>query len=214
MQRVRNSMRDSGSCVPLGVPLCHLRRIYKCPRNRTSPDLCNAVVRCNPENIKAPVRRFQHSFSLYHCANCSGRAMFNVNGRAHADLAWDAVRQQGIGGSPFHKPDHVGSGVNGRQRCIVIIERMAVRYGFFRLPPNAERNVFCHGENVSKSAQAGIEKARLQKPSPNPQIKVSLRLLVVAVMIAVMTAFTRLFQFVAALLRLAAVLTVFADRIL
>lgn len=143
--------------------------------------------------------------------------MLNVYGRAHADLAWIAVRQQGIGGSPLHETNHVGSGVNRRERRIVIVERMAVRYGFFRLAPNAERNVFCHGENVSKSAQAGIEKARLQKPGPNPQIS-SLRLAVVVVMIvimiAVMAAFTRLFQFVAALLRLATVLTVFADRVL
>ena len=149
MQRVRKSTRELCLRVSLSVPFCHLRRIYKSPGNRTLPDLCFAVVGSNPENIKASIRRFQHSFSLYHCANSSGSAMLNVDGRAHADLAWGTIRQQGIRSSPLHEPNHVGSGVNRRERRIVIVERMAVRNCFFRLAPNAERNVFCHGENVS-----------------------------------------------------------------
>lgn len=143
--------------------------------------------------------------------------MLNVDGRAHADLAWVTVRQQGVSGSPLHKADHVRSGVNGRQRRIVIVERMAVRYGFFRLPPNAERNAFCHGENVSKPAQAGIEKARLPSPAQilrSSSLRLAVVVVMIAVAIAVMAALTRLFQFVATLLRLAAVLTVFADRVL
>lgn len=149
MQRVRRSTRELCLRVSLGVPFCNFCRIYKSPSNRTSPDLCFAVVRRNAENIKTSIRRFQHSFSLYYCANCGGRAMLNVDGRAHADLTWGTVRKQGVSGSPLHKADHVRSGVNGGQRRIVIVERMAVRYDFFRLAPNAERNVFCHGENVS-----------------------------------------------------------------
>src|ERR1051326_625691 len=119
--------------MPLGVPLRYLCRIHNRPRDRPAPDLRLAIVRRHPKNIEPLIVRLQHRFGLYVIANRSRRTMFNVDGRAHTDLAFIQEWQQGIRRGPLHQAYHVRRGINWRQLGMVVVERVLVLHGFFRL---------------------------------------------------------------------------------
>src|SRR6476660_9818874 len=93
--------------------------------------------------------------------------MFNVDGCAHADLAFVQKGEQSICRRPFHQPDHVGRGINWRQLVMMMVERVLVLHGFFRLPANAQWDLFCHAENLPKSPKARKRKCQAAETWPD-----------------------------------------------
>src|ERR1051326_1365877 len=139
--------------------------IDESPGHGAAADLSCTVVRRNAKDVKASRVGFKHSLGLHSGANASGSAMFNVDRRPHADLAFFAVGQQGIGGGPLHEADHIGRGVDRGQRRIVIAQRMAVLYCLFRMAANAEGNWFGHGkESIRLGHPSRRKKRRLGIP--------------------------------------------------
>src|SRR6266700_2835824 len=88
--------------------------------------------------------------------------MFNVDRCADADLSIVARWQHGIGGGPFHQADHVRRGINRRQGLVVGVEGVTMLHGLRRLSAKADRNLFCHIENL---------------PNPRPATKSSVAFL-------------------------------------
>src|SRR6266700_3459819 len=140
--------------IPLRVPLRYLGGIHKRACHRSASDLCHAVVRRHAEGKEPPMDRFQRRLGFYVRANRSGSAMLDVDRRAHADLSFVTVRQHGVGSSPLHQPDHVGRGINWGQGLVVRAKGVTMLHRLLRVATNANRNLFCHGENLSNPQPA------------------------------------------------------------
>ena len=147
---MQNNLRQAGFnrrarlsfLTALGVPLRNFCWIHKSASHRTSADLGCTIVCRHTKDIKASVCGFQLGIGFYVGSNCRRSTMLNVDGGANADFPFFAIRQHGVGSSPLHEADHVGSGINWRQCRIVVVERMPMLNGFFRVTLNTDRNWF------------------------------------------------------------------------
>src|SRR5262249_36624950 len=126
--------------------------IDECPGYRPAADFGSAVVGRDAEDIETSAVRFEDGLSLHPRADPGGSTVFDIDCRAHANLAFLTIWQQSIGGCPLHKPNHVENEINRWQGGVVVAERLLARNRLLGLAAKPHGNGFCHGGNLPDQA--------------------------------------------------------------